>query len=235
MLFWRRRHPIRDEELSAYVDGQLDAAAGARLEAHIESCAACRDMLTELRAVRAALAALPRSSAPRSFALREEDVRPRASAGAFATLGVAPALLGGVATVALVAFVVLVGIDVTDESSGGAGGTRSSFGAQTLADASEESADGDIAAIAPEPRGAEATVQDDLSSELGGDGEIDEAREDQNSLVPPAEKTQVLGFDADLVTEADDGPNLRLAEAAAAAVALVAGGSLALVWWRRRA
>ena len=231
MLFWRRKHPIRDEELSAYVDGQLDVAAGARLEVHIESCAACRDTLTELRAVRSALAALPQSPAPRSFALREEDVQPQPSRATLAAFGPAPALLGGVATVALVAFVVLVGIDVTDESSGGAGGTRSSFGA--VSDASEESVEGGIAAIAPEARGT-TVGQGDANLELGGDGEVDEAEEDQLSSAPPAEKTQVLGFDADLVTEADNGPNLRLAEAAAAAVALVAGGSLALVWWRRR-
>ena len=233
MLFWRRRHPIRDEELSVYVDGQLDAAAGARLEAHIETCAACRDTLTELRALRTALAALPRSVAPRSFALREEDVQPQPSRGAFAALGVAPALLGGVATVALVAFVVLVGIDVTDESSGGAAGTRSSFGAQAVSDASEESVEGAITAIAPEARGTTAD-QDDLNLEQSGDGEIGEAEENQFSAAPAAEKTQVLASDADLVTESDDGPDLRLAEAAAAAVALVAGGSLALVWWRRR-
>ena len=233
MLFWRRRHPIRDEELSAYVDGQLDAAAGARLEAHIESCAACRDTLTELRAVRTALAALPRASAPRSFVLREDDVQARPSVGAVAALGAAPALLGGVATVALVAFVVLVGIDVTDESSGRAVDNLNSFRAGA-ADVVEESADGDIAALAPEARGTTAG-QDDVNLEQGGDGEIDEAQEDQDSSAPPAEKTQALGFDADLVTEADDGPDLRLAEAAAAAVALVAGGSLVLVWWRRRA
>lgn len=232
MLFWRRRHPIRDEELSAYVDGQLDAAAGARLEAHIESCAACRDTLTELRAVRAALVAMPRSQAPRSFALRQEDVQPQPSAGAFAALGAAPALLGGVATVALVAFVVLVGIDVTDESSGGVAGTANRLGA--VSDASEESVEGAITALAPEARGTTAG-QDDVNLEQGGDGEADESQEDQYSSAPPAEKTQVLGSDADLVTEADDGLDLRLAEAAAAAIALVAGGSLALVWWRRRA
>ena len=230
MLFWRRKHPIRDEELSAYVDGQLDAAAGARLEAHIESCAACRDTLVELRAVRAAMAAMPRSSAPRSFTLREEDVQPQPSRGAFAALGAAPALLGGVATVALVAFVVLVGIDVTDESSGGAAGTANRLGA--VSDASEESLEDGIATIAPEARGTTAG-QGDANLEAGGDGEIDEAQENEYSSAPPAEKTQILAYD-DLVTEADDGPNLRLAEAAAAAIALVAGGSLALVWWRRR-
>ncbi|MCH7717978.1 MAG: zf-HC2 domain-containing protein, partial [Chloroflexi bacterium] len=52
-----------DQELSAYVDGQLPSAARARLEEHVQACAACREALEELRALRGALRELPRAAA----------------------------------------------------------------------------------------------------------------------------------------------------------------------------
>ncbi len=48
-----------DETLSAYVDGELDAAAQARVESHVAGCDACAALLDELRAVRASALALP--------------------------------------------------------------------------------------------------------------------------------------------------------------------------------
>lgn len=114
MFFWRK-HPIRDVDLSAYVDGQLEPPARDRLEAHIETCTPCREALAELRALRSALQELPPATAPRSFALREADVR--AEAKPSLTPARPPALLGGLASVALVAFVALVGVDVLGQPS----------------------------------------------------------------------------------------------------------------------
>lgn len=39
------------ERLSPYLDGELDAAESAELEAHLDACADCRDVLRDLRAV----------------------------------------------------------------------------------------------------------------------------------------------------------------------------------------
>lgn len=114
MFFWRK-HPIRDVDLSAYVDGQLEPPARDRLEAHIETCTPCREALAELRALRSALQELPPAMAPRSFALREADVRVEAKPSL--TPARPPALLGGLASVALVAFVALVGVDVLGQPS----------------------------------------------------------------------------------------------------------------------
>ena len=114
-MFFCRKHPIRDVDLSTYVDGQLEPPARDRLEAHIETCTPCREALAELRALRSALQELPPATAPRSFALREADIRTEAKPSL--TPARPPALLGGLASVALVAFVALVGVDVLGQPS----------------------------------------------------------------------------------------------------------------------
>ena len=284
MFFWRK-HPIRDVDLSAYVDGQLEPPACDRLEVHIETCTPCREALAELRALRSALQELPPATAPRSFALREADVRaePKPSL----TPARPPALLGGLASVALVAFVALVGVDVLGQPS-----------AQRDADATgimspevlEEDADlkisttgstGDLTDGAFESDGVdggslsgrEATPPDisinmssgfdegDAGPETDRQGEIGIANETTYSSpatpeCPPDRECRQLAYDADGAAEAvpegmleaapeaapglvaepagDSRLPLRVGEAAAAAVALVAGGSFALIWRRRR-
>jgi anti-sigma factor RsiW len=71
-----RRHPIGEQELSAYLDGQLSPAQNRRLEEHLSSCAACRRKLDDLRTLVEALHALPEAAAPRSFALTPEQAVP---------------------------------------------------------------------------------------------------------------------------------------------------------------
>ena len=163
MLFWRRKHPIADQELSAYVDGQLSPDARGRLEQHIESCAACRETVDELRALRSALQALPREDAPRSFALREADVRPQAPQPAGMLTRATP-LLSGVTAAAFIAFGVLVGID-SGALDGGAG--RGADDSAALI--SEEAADGDTQdltdAAAPEESEDEDTLDNKGLSE----------------------------------------------------------------------
>jgi len=53
-----------DARLDDWVDGALDTAAAAAVEAHLAGCAACRDAERRLRQVVAHAAALPRSVAP---------------------------------------------------------------------------------------------------------------------------------------------------------------------------
>lgn len=52
------------ETLSAYADGELNAAAATRAERHIAECAACRDVLRRVRELVGAAGALPRDIAP---------------------------------------------------------------------------------------------------------------------------------------------------------------------------
>jgi hypothetical protein len=74
------RHRRFRRDLSAYLDDMLSERARRRLEAHLDSCQACRQELAELRATVEALGSLPMAEAPRSFALaaaRVAEVRPR--------------------------------------------------------------------------------------------------------------------------------------------------------------
>src|SRR5687768_6406174 len=51
---------LRPSELAGYLDRQLDGAGRARVEAHLDSCAACREELAEV----ARLSDVLRNSAP---------------------------------------------------------------------------------------------------------------------------------------------------------------------------
>lgn len=228
MFFWRRRHPISDEELSAYVDGRLQAAARARLEAHIEACAACREALAELRALRRSLRELPRAVAPCSFILREADIRRAATPQPVGALGRASPVLGGVAVAAFLAFGVLVGIDVmgqpSAEQGAGAGGQMLGYMESAEEGAARPAPATPAAAADRLPQGTEQPMESDAALP---------SRVPTPSISPSA--TPTLGAGAAEEAEEDGRTRLRSAEAAAAALALVAGGSLALVWWRRRA
>jgi hypothetical protein len=239
MLFRRRRHPVTDEELSAYLDGQLDDAARARVEAHGADCARCREVLTELRLVRRALRALPRGQAPRSFALREADVRaPEARPAGGPLVRAAPAL-GGVAMVAFLSFWALVGLDVATQADRGAPSAALAPGGPAF-DAGGE-------APAAEDADAGRGEQDILSAgdgfqegpplpETGDESSLDGGdRLSSSPEAPAATSTPVEETAREAGGGGADRTGLRAAQAATAAVAVVAGGSLAAVLWRRRA
>lgn len=57
------------EELSAYVDDELDGTARLRIEQHLETCADCRARVDGLRETAHAVRALPMESPPRSFSI----------------------------------------------------------------------------------------------------------------------------------------------------------------------
>lgn len=57
------------EELSAYLDHELDAAAQARVADHVAGCAECRTRLDGLRQTAYAIRALPMETPPRTFTI----------------------------------------------------------------------------------------------------------------------------------------------------------------------
>ena len=248
VFFWRqRRQHIKEADLSAYVDGRPEQTARVRIEAHVESCAECREALVELRALRTALRELPRVAAPRSFALREADVRPVAAGHPAGTTARAPALLGGLASVALVAFVMLVSVDVLDQPSEERAASSAPLASQEFGDVTEgQSATPGLAT--PDMQ----TLREGDAVAEGDDGAA-EADAGPRQELPGAlytEDTQDCPPNADCPAEQDEVSEpsrggkvgqggdrrvpLRAGEAAAAAVAIMAAGSLALVYWRRR-
>lgn len=65
----KQREHLTIEQLSAYLDRQITSPEQASFDAHLASCAQCRDALAELRATVLLLRAMPRPEAPRSFTL----------------------------------------------------------------------------------------------------------------------------------------------------------------------
>jgi hypothetical protein len=114
-----RRHRPDVVALSAWLDGQLEPAAAARLETHVATCAICRARSEELRGVKASLRATAAAEPRRSFRITP--------AMAEATPGVAPPrplalrLAPAVSAVAVLVFAVVVGADLY--SSGGSSST----------------------------------------------------------------------------------------------------------------
>jgi len=68
------------ERLSAYLDGELDPADRAAIEAHLTGCAECRGVLAELAAVDVAARALPAEAPPGYFESLPARVRGRIEA-----------------------------------------------------------------------------------------------------------------------------------------------------------
>ena len=79
LLRFFRGHEPDVNALSAQLDGQLDAAAAARLDEHVAACEACRSVRDGLRSTRDALRAMPAATPARSFRLRVADVEAAAA------------------------------------------------------------------------------------------------------------------------------------------------------------
>jgi putative zinc finger protein len=112
------------EQLSAYLDGELDAAERRAIESHLSGCAACSTTLQALRATTADLRALPAAepTPQQSWVLRATLRRARR-----------PWLARYARVVAAAAGVALIGSAIAFATlSGGKHGSLSS-GAQTLA------------------------------------------------------------------------------------------------------
>ncbi|MGD0765112.1 MAG: zf-HC2 domain-containing protein [Dehalococcoidia bacterium] len=128
----RRRHPVGEADLSAYLDDRASPEERRRLEEHLRTCPACASKLEGLRSVVAELRHLPPATAPRSFALTAEQVG--AARGDRRTKGaiLSPAagrlyvaVRGGAVAAALV-LCVAVGADLFLHSTGGGGGPNGS-------------------------------------------------------------------------------------------------------------
>ncbi len=151
---WFRRNEHDEEQLSAYLDGELDARHAETVERHLSTCDSCAALLEELRETRALLSALPTQAPPRSFVLGAEyaraPVREVARPSRRFNLALAPA-------VALSVFVALLVVDLGHFSSTSSDESSTALTAATAremvtGDAAASGAAGSIASapVAPE-------------------------------------------------------------------------------------
>jgi hypothetical protein len=259
----RRKHEVSDEELSALIDGQLAPDVAARVERHAATCAACAEKLSDLRSLRSTLSELPRATAPRSFALREADVR-AAAAVTSDRWGRAQAVMSAATAAVFIAFGVLVAVDASPSmpslsSSDEDGDSGVSYEAPAAEDSGVESDGGAFAADGATPHSAEgapkqsAGQSNDETTDNFADGEaasrvtgtpcpecLNYGQPDRvpanHTAVTPTPGLPATGPPEEAADAAgDDGPDsMRIAQAALAATGIVCLGGLAFVWWRRR-
>lgn len=181
-----RPHRRFSHQLSAYIDGRLSEGERRALEGHLEACPSCQRDLQELRATVEALRSLPLAEAPRSFALRPEQVALRPSgrwpAPSLGALAIPMRL--AVASLA-VALAVLVFVDVGD--LGGDGAMTQGTPAAERAAAPDQAQDQTQAAEAPSPPAEGADMPQQAQPEM--------APAPEGSLAPPREEAGGGGLD----------------------------------------
>ena len=202
MMFWFNRHRRRRDQLSAYIDGELDASAAERLERHLSQCGRCRREMEQLSATVAALQELPAVEPPRSFTLSPERVAPRPPMPVASPLAFGARIAAaGVATALAVVLVVdlgdLGGDGVTDEATapqmmrseanedeleaaGGAAAPEEAQGAPAAAAGAEDDAEdgaetfmSDTDGAAETPAAAPEEAEAPAGTLTGGDGGFD--------------------------------------------------------------
>jgi hypothetical protein len=166
------------EELSAYVDGELEPGPRAQIDAHLATCAGCRARTEALRSTVNAIRAMPMDTPPRTFTV---PVQRRQS------WRWAPAGWAGGAAAALV----LVAIGIT-QLHGGAG---SSSTAQT----SNSRVSGGLAAPADKAAGSPAFL------DQHGSLQASNAFPNHASVADPSDGTRQLSLAADAVSYPSNG------------------------------
>jgi len=121
MFDWLKsyRHPLKEAELSAYLDGRLSPDRSRRLEEHLRSCDPCRRKIDDLRALAEALREMPEAPVPRSFALTPEQVRGVRPVRPYARAGRLYPVFRNAAAAALLLLFASVGADIFLQSQGG--------------------------------------------------------------------------------------------------------------------
>jgi anti-sigma factor RsiW len=103
----------RPEDLYLYLEGELGPYEAAKLEEHLDCCAACRDALAERRLLHQAFTSLPPFEVPADFARSVMDSLPEPETRRRAWLAPIVASVTALA-VGLVGFSVFTGLSVFD-------------------------------------------------------------------------------------------------------------------------
>ena len=134
--FSSKEHP--EEDLSAYLDGELSDRERRKVEGHLAACDRCSSLLEELASMRTMLSTLPEVEPRRSFVLGPEHARPRPGPAAARQERRSPFVFAP--AVALALLVALVGVDLAAYSGGNSGGRADQLasGAAELREAVDE-------------------------------------------------------------------------------------------------
>jgi len=105
---WRKDRHLGQGEISEYLDGRLSGRQIERIEAHLESCAACREEVESLRMTTQLLRRMPQREPGRSFVFEAppEPVtapRPRVPSWAY----------GAAASAFALAFAIILSVDLS--------------------------------------------------------------------------------------------------------------------------
>ena len=164
-FFRSSKHP--EEQLSAFIDGELDARQSESVARHLADCADCTALLDELREARAMLSALPREVPTRSFVLGPEHAREHTAAAPPArrrsSFSFAPAIAATVLIGLLFADAINLQATSQDESTGSLAGASQSdlAGRQSTEDASKG---------APMPAAAAESANSTAAADSAGTG-----------------------------------------------------------------
>jgi len=200
-------HPD-DERLSALASRDTDATADARLTAHVSSCIRCTELVSELGALRIALADLPdlRPSRPLQLVPPEEADHAVDRLGSWARRFFAPVLVSGAALV-LVGVIGTANPSFTGQAETGAEpsatGFREAAGAGSLASPED---DGDTA-LNSDASDAPAAVASGVPAPGTADGGDGGSRE--SLLAEPSPETQTLGSEDGLPAAGYDDRSAR--------------------------
>lgn len=113
MLIFRKGHShIKQDDLSAYLDGQISEADAARIDQRLAQCADCRQELDALRSIVSLLQQMPELTLPRSFIMPGPPPAPIAIRPP-APLRMPQWVYSGSAAVAALVLAVLISADAT--------------------------------------------------------------------------------------------------------------------------
>ena len=206
-LFKGERHSRWQDDLSAYIDGQLGPNRNEALERHLAGCVACREELEELRSVVALLHMVPDVPVPHSFTLSQAPTKRVGWVTSYAL-----PLRYATGVVAILFLAVLVGDLVTSQPSVTAPEAAPAVERQTD-QASEDTSLSTDAAV-PEATAAVENVP--------------------ASAPAPAAFTEEAAEPAQPVEPVDGETRFRLAEIALGALAAVLAALAAVQWYMAR-
>ncbi len=234
-------HSRLQEQVSAYVDGELAGRERDRVRDHLRTCAECAALARSLAGTKQLLAAMPAVEAPRSFRLTQTMVGAPARARPAPGRSVVPLRVAQMATaVAVMALGIVVVVDLGDQGSSGgqlaastAGGAAEGAGAATSKGVAADSAQPTAPTVRPfnsggvESQGVASPVPAARSTEAAPQAPSQSGDSFSQDSMAPVNRVEAP-------PKANNDARYRWAEGALGAVAIFAAGAMGMLWRTRK-